>query len=308
MARATKRATAGISASSSTTKSEPNSSSGPVGSGSTVQSRSPATASGSWLVATIEMVGASRRIRATSSATGSIRCSQLSSTSKLCRGRSRSTMASSIELDFRRFTSMAVASAAAVASLSTTPTNSTTWTPSSNWPPTVRASSIPSEVFPTPPGPTSVTSRWSMIMSASCSSNISRPISGCRRKPIDALWPLVPASMAPRPDPPRLPPRCHEFVALAVHSPNDRLLAAVVADGLADRLDPGRQRRLTHEAITPDCVEQFLLAHHRAAVLDEVGEHVEHLGFDPDLLAAPPEDDAVQVQLAVGESDHITRP
>ena len=84
---------------------------GPVGSGSTVQSRSPATASGSRLVATIATVGASRRIRATSSATGSIRCSQLSSTSRLCRGRSRSMMASSIELDFRRFTSMAVASA-----------------------------------------------------------------------------------------------------------------------------------------------------------------------------------------------------
>ena len=39
----------------------------------------------------------------------------------------------------------------------------------------------------------------------------------------------------------------------------------------------------------------------------EVCQHVEHLGFDPDLLATSSKDDAVQVQLAVGESDHITR-
>ena len=32
-----------------------------------------------------------------------------------------------------------------------------------------------------------------------------------------------------------------EFVTLAVHGPNDQLLAAVVADGLAGRLDPRRQ-------------------------------------------------------------------
>ena len=93
-----------------------------------------------------------------------------------------------------------------------------------------------------------------------------------------------------------------------MHSPNDRLLAAVVADRLAGRLDSSCQGGLTHEAITPDGVEKFLLAHDRAAMLDEVGEHVEHLRFDSDLLATPPEDDAVKVQLAVGESDHITRP
>ena len=153
-----------------------------------------------------------------------------------------------------------------------------------------------------------MTSRWSAIISASCSSNVSRPINGCTRTPTD-----VPGGARGHVD---IPVRIlldllhgrDEFVALAVHRPDDRLLAAVVADGLADRLDPRGQRRLTDEAVTPDRVEQFLLAHHRATVLDEVGEHVEHLGFDPDLLAAPSKDDAVQVQLAVGESDHITRP
>ena len=96
----------------------------------------------------------------------------------------------------------------------------------------------------------------------------------------------------------------HEFVAFAMHRPDDQLLATVVTDSLADRFDPSGQRRLTHESVTPDRVEQLLFAHHRAAVLDEIGEHVEHLRLDPDLLAAPSEDDAVQVQLAVGESNH----
>ena len=99
-----------------------------------------------------------------------------------------------------------------------------------------------------------------------------------------------------------------ELVALAVYGPDDQLLGAAVADGLAGRLDPCRQGRLTHEAVTPDRVEQFLFPHHRAAVLNKVRKHVEHLGLNPDLLATPPEDDAVQVQLAVSESDHVTRP
>ena len=91
-----------------------------------------------------------------------------------------------------------------------------------------------------------------------------------------------------------------------MHRPDDQLLAAIVTDGLADRLDPRRECGLAHEAVTPDRVEQFLLAHHRAAVLDEVCEHVEHLRLDPDLLATPSKDDAVQVQFAIGESDHLS--
>ena len=97
-----------------------------------------------------------------------------------------------------------------------------------------------------------------------------------------------------------------EFVAFAVHRPDDQLLAAIVTDGLADRLDPRRERGLAHEAVTPDRVEQFFLAHHGAAVLDEVCEHVEHLRLDPDLLATASKDDAVQVQFAIGESDHLS--
>ena len=95
-------------------------------------------------------------------------------------------MASSIELDRRRLTSMAVASAAAVASGSTTRTSSTTCTPSENSSPTVRASSIATEVLPTPPGPTRVSSRWSVSASRSCPKIVSRPINGCTGTPIAA--------------------------------------------------------------------------------------------------------------------------
>ena len=97
-----------------------------------------------------------------------------------------------------------------------------------------------------------------------------------------------------------------ELVALAVHGPDDQLTAAVVTDGPAHRLDPRGQGRLAHEPVTPDGVEQVLLAHDRATVLDQVGEHVEDLRLDPDLLATPSKDDPVEVQLAVSESDHLT--
>ena len=53
-----------------------------------------------------------------------------------------------------------------------------------------------------------------------------------------------------------------ELVALPVHGADDRLPGAVVADGLAHRLDPRRQRRLADEPVAPHLVEQLLLAHH----------------------------------------------
>ncbi len=39
---------------------------------------------------------------------------------------------------------------------------------------------------------------------------------------------------------------------------------------------------------------------------NEVNEYVEHLRLDPNLRATPTKDDAIQVQLAVSESDHLT--
>ena len=67
------------------------------------------------------------------------------------------------------------------------------------------------------------------------------------------------------------------------------------------------ERRLAHEAVAPDGVEQLLLAHHRAAVGHEVGEHVEDLRLDLDVLAPTPQDEPGQVQLAVGKPDHRCR-
>jgi hypothetical protein len=214
-------------------------------------------------------------------------------------------MASSIELDFRRFTSMAVASAAAV------------------------ASSIDDsyQLHDVNTILELVTNRAGQLHSERGLPHA--PRADQRDQPMidDHLGDLLQQCLATdqrlHPDADRRPGgdrgQCdtgltlldlhhggHEFVPLSVHRPDDQLLAAIVADGLANRLDPRRQRGLTHEAVTPDGVEQLLLAHHRAAVLDEIGEHVEHLGLDPDLLATPPKDDAIQVQLAVSESDHTT--
>ena len=86
-----------------------------------------------------------------------------------------------------------------------------------------------------------------------------------------------------------------------MHRADDRLAAAVVADGLAHRLDPGGQRRLADEAVAPDLVEQLLLAHDLAAPLHEVAQEVEDLRLDPNLVAVAAQHDAGEVQLAVRE-------
>ena len=174
-ARATKSATAGMAIAPS---HEISVSGAAVDNGSTDHTCSPATASGSRLVATTDTEGASLRIRLTSAATGSMRCSQLSSSRRLWRGRSISAIASSIELLRRRLTSIAVANAADVASSSTTLTSSTTWTPSEYPAAAVRASSRPTDVFPTPPGPTSVMRRWAASASTRSAISDSRPING----------------------------------------------------------------------------------------------------------------------------------
>ena len=71
-------------------------------------------------------------------------------------------------------------------------------------------------------------------------------------------------------------------VAAAVGRRDDRLARPVVADGTAGGLDPARQRGLADEAVTPDRVEQLLLAHDPVGMGGEVDEHVEDLGLDGD--------------------------
>jgi len=71
-----------------------------------------------------------------------------------------------------------------------------------------------------------------------------------------------------------------ESVAMATDRADEPLLYAVVADRAAGRLDPGGQRRLGDEAITPHLVEELDLADHAVAVHDQVHEDVEHLGVE----------------------------
>jgi hypothetical protein len=75
-----------------------------------------------------------------------------------------------------------------------------------------------------------------------------------------------------------------ELVATPVHRADHRLGPAVVTERLTRRLDPAGQRRLGHESIAPDLVEQLLFADEPVVVLSEVGDHVEHLRLDGDRL------------------------
>jgi hypothetical protein len=68
-----------------------------------------------------------------------------------------------------------------------------------------------------------------------------------------------------------------ELVAASVGGADEPLAAPVVPDRLACRLYPAGQRRLAHEAIAPDGIEQLLLGHDSSPFPDQHGEQVEHL-------------------------------
>jgi hypothetical protein len=87
----------------------------------------------------------------------------------------------------------------------------------------------------------------------------------------------------------------------------DELLAGtVVADGPPHGLDAAGQRRLAHEPVAPDGVEDLLLGHDPVALADQQGEHVEHLGLDRSFGARPAEQVPRQVQLALAKRmDHV---
>ena len=91
--------------------------------------------------------------------------------------------------------------------------------------------------------------------------------------------------------------RGDEAVPAAVDGLHDALVPPGVADRLAQLLDPGGQCRLRHEAVTPDGLEQLGLGHHPVPVLDQVGQHVEHLRLDVHELVAA-------AQLVAGGVEH----
>ena len=95
----------------------------------------------------------------------------------------------------------------------------------------------------------------------------------------------------------------HEPVVTAVDGPDDPLISAGVAHGTACGLDPAGQRRLGDEPVTPDLVEKLGLRHHPLAIAQQIGQHVEDLGFHIDDLAGPSQLDTLDAQLAIAESD-----
>ena len=96
-----------------------------------------------------------------------------------------------------------------------------------------------------------------------------------------------------------------ELVAPAVDGPDDRLAAAVIPERLAHGLDARRERRLAHETVAPDVIEELLLADDLTPVLDEVAEHVERLRLELHLPTVAAKGDPGHVQLAVGKAkDH----
>ena len=81
--------------------------------------------------------------------------------------------------------------------------------------------------------------------------------------------------------------RCDELIAASMGGADEALVASVVADRLTRRLDPAGERRLAHEAIAPDDVEQFLFRHDPVPFSDQYGEEVEHLRLNRPGLPAP---------------------
>ena len=95
--------------------------------------------------------------------------------------------------------------------------------------------------------------------------------------------------------------RGDEFVPLAVHRANDPLRGPVVAHGTARGLDARRQRRLADVAVAPDGVEEFLLRHQLAAMLDQALQEIEHLRLDGDHVTAATQHDPTRIEFAIVE-------
>ena len=111
--------------------------------------------------------------------------------------------------------------------------------------------------------------------------------------------------------PPVASPLVHRHdhaVAAAVGRRDHRLARPVVADGTAGGLDPARQRGLADEPVTPDRVEQLLLADHAVGVRGQVDEHVEDLGLDGHEQAGALQLVAIEIELAVAEGEDHSRP
>ena len=115
------------------------------------------------------------------------------------------------------------------------------------------------------------------------------------------------AHLAPLVASPLVHPHDHA-IAAAVGRRDDGLARPVVADGAAGGLDPTRQRGLADEAVTPNRVEQLLLADDPFGMGGQVDQHVEDLGLDRHEHAGAVQLVAVEIELAVAEGEDHARP
>jgi hypothetical protein len=144
-------------------------------SGGTGSTCSPATDSGSRLVATTRTPGAARSTSSTTRAAASSRCSQLSSTSSSCLSRryDRSNATGSVAVWSRR--PSAASTALGTSAGSRTSASSTSQVPAGKPRPRSVAIRTASRVLPTPPGPTRLTRRPAVSFLLASASSRRRP-------------------------------------------------------------------------------------------------------------------------------------
>jgi hypothetical protein len=92
-----------------------------------------------------------------------------------------------------------------------------------------------------------------------------------------------------------------EADALALQRLDQPLLLAGVADRLARRVEAARHRGIGDDAALPDRADQFVLRDDAVAVLDQVGQEIEHLRLDRHRGTPPPQLAPAGVELAVIE-------
>ena len=152
-----------------------------IASGGTRRTSSASTPSGSRDVARTRTWPGRPTIASIADAAAGSRCSQLSTTSSSRRRRSCATTASTGGASDGSSSRRVRASCVTTCSLSTTEPSSTRCTSPANSADRRRASSIASEVLPTPPSPVNVNSRVRRNAASVSVSSRSRPISGIIR-------------------------------------------------------------------------------------------------------------------------------
>jgi hypothetical protein len=97
----------------------------------------------------------------------------------------------------------------------------------------------------------------------------------------------------------------HEPEPATANRADVALSLAVIAQGFANRLHQGRDRRIGDEAAAPEGVDHLLLGHHPVMVLDQEAQERERLGLHRNQAVRPSEFGAVAVEVIIAEAvDH----